>query len=241
MKKEWQKIDMLCKKIKAINYLGGKCIKCGDDNIFHLSFHHLTDKDFTISQIKTSRFSKIKKEIEKCELLCENCHMEKHYNENIENTNEHRRKSKLIYLKYKGEKCEKCGYDKCAASLSFHHRDSKNKLFCIGSLGIRINSIAELKDNIIDELDKCDVLCRNCHIEEHSDIEFFEEFKEEIYNKVENSKYIERQCKISREEIIKMYNSGIKQVDIAKHYNASKSTISGIINKLKNNGDLPKW
>src|ERR1035437_745691 len=106
MKNYWQKINYIAKKIKAINYLGGVCKKCGDDNIHHLCFHHISDKNFEIGDLKGIRWSKIKEEIDKCELLCQNCHAESHYNENTENTNEHRRKSKLIYLKYKGEKCD---------------------------------------------------------------------------------------------------------------------------------------
>ena len=40
------------KKIKAISYLGGKCKKCGDNNIFHLSFHHTGNKDKAIAEGK---------------------------------------------------------------------------------------------------------------------------------------------------------------------------------------------
>lgn len=221
----------IAKKIKGIKLLGGKCKNCGDENIFHLSFHHYSnDKEISISQMKNVRWSIIKEEIKKCELLCENCHAEKHYLEDNYG-DKSRRNSKLIYLQYKGEKCEICGYNKCEASLSFHHRDKENKLFWIGGLNDRITNISELKNHIIKELDKCDVVCRNCHIEKHSDLEFFEKNKIEIYKKVEN--YKETRSKISREDVIKMYNSGIKQVNIAKHFNASKSTISDIIKKME--------
>lgn len=182
--------------------------------------------------MKNIRWSLIEEEIKKCELLCENCHAEKHYLEDNDG-DKSRRDSKLIYLKYKGEKCEICGYNKCEASLTFHHREQENKLFWIGALNQRITNITELKNNIIDELDKCDVLCRNCHHENHSDLIFFEENKEDIYKKVEN--YNEKQIKISRSEIMNMYNSGIKQIDIAKHFNASKGTICDIIKNWKIN------
>lgn len=46
------KILKFAKKIKCINILGGKCKNCGDDNIFHLTFHHLFDKEFEISDVK---------------------------------------------------------------------------------------------------------------------------------------------------------------------------------------------
>ncbi len=231
-KLESTKILTLSKKIKGIKLLGGKCEICGDENIFHLSFHHTDDnKEFSISNKKNSRWSTVEKEIKKCKLLCENCHAEKHYNEDNKG-DKSRRSEKLIYLEYKGNKCEICGYNKCEASLSFHHKNSREKVFNIGSLSQKITNISELKEYIIKELNKCDIVCRNCHIEKHSDLEFFEKNKEKIYKKIEE--YKEKQNKLSREDVINMYNSsGMKQSDIAKHFAASKGTISMIIKEWK--------
>ena len=65
-------------------------------------------------------------------------------------------------VEYKGGKCQKCGYDKCIEALEFHHRDPSQKEFTIsGSYNISWNKIQQ-------ELDKCDILCANCHREEHS-------------------------------------------------------------------------
>ena len=79
-------------KYEYIIKLGGKCSKCGyDKNISALSFHHLRDKDFTLTSRAFSRMPKemIENEIGKCVLLCQNCHHEEHYpelnKENIEN------------------------------------------------------------------------------------------------------------------------------------------------------------
>ena len=72
-------------KIKAVNYLGGKCSRCGYDKCLKaLDFHHKEGKrKKTISQMiyKTHpyRWEVIKKELNKCELLCANCHRELHY------------------------------------------------------------------------------------------------------------------------------------------------------------------
>jgi hypothetical protein len=58
----------------------------------------------------------------------------------------------------KGNKCELCGYNKCKAVLHFHHIDPKTKSFGIGKkAGIR--SIKTL----IQEAEKCQLLCANCH------------------------------------------------------------------------------
>lgn len=71
-------------------------------------------------------------------------------------------KHKLI--EYKGGKCEKCGYDKCEGALQFHHRDPSQKEFTIAQ--INLNKIISMQD-ILDEVDKCDLLCANCHAEIH--------------------------------------------------------------------------
>lgn len=58
-----------------------------------------------------------------------------------------------------GAKCQRCGYDKCEAALEFHHRDPTEK----DPNWSRGWGISKLKA----ELDKCDILCANCHREIH--------------------------------------------------------------------------
>lgn len=68
-------------KIKLVEYKGGKCERCGYDKcIDALEFHHLKpdEKDFTIGG-KSWSFEKLKKESDKCILVCSNCHKEIHY------------------------------------------------------------------------------------------------------------------------------------------------------------------
>lgn len=225
---EWQYIDVWSKKIRAINILGGKCIKCNDENIFHLCFHHREkeEKEEKIQKMKTIRWSKILSEIKKCDLLCENCHQELH-DQNIEGWT---RTNKRIYLEYKRQECEICKYKKNQQSLSFHHKNPNEKSFSMRD--IRIKYISELDDYIKAELDKCEVLCRNCHNEKHVDMEKFENLKDKIYLKVLNFK--ETQPKISRDDVYKMFDSGIKKSDIAEYFNSAKSTITNIIKKRDN-------
>ena len=67
------------RKIKCIQYLGGKCIRCGYClSPRALTFHHRDrdQKEFSISQIKDRRWELIQAELDKCDLLCFNCHME---------------------------------------------------------------------------------------------------------------------------------------------------------------------
>ena len=66
-------------KEKAVIYKGGKCQKCGYDKCIRaLQFHHLLGKDFSISDGGTKSWEIVKTEIDKCELVCANCHAEIH-------------------------------------------------------------------------------------------------------------------------------------------------------------------
>lgn len=68
-------------------------------------------------------------------------------------------------IKYKGGKCEVCGYSKCNRALSFHHINPENKKFAIGGAHSR------RWNEVIKELDKCLLLCANCHMELHDEPE----------------------------------------------------------------------
>ena len=71
------------------------------------------------------------------------------------------RKQKQKAVEYKGGVCEDCGYSKCIAALDFHHLDPSQKDFSIG--GTNYHKLEALKP----ELDKCVLLCANCHRERH--------------------------------------------------------------------------
>lgn len=62
-----------------------KCNRCPENHPACLEFHHVdpTKKEFTISILIGTTYSikKIIKEIEKCEILCANCHRKHHYEE----------------------------------------------------------------------------------------------------------------------------------------------------------------
>ncbi len=72
------------KKLKAIALLGGECRNCGEKDWEVLTFHH-KDKEnklFTLSMNWGSKDWKlVEQELEKCELLCSNCHIKHHRGE----------------------------------------------------------------------------------------------------------------------------------------------------------------
>lgn len=70
-------------------------------------------------------------------------------------------------LEYKGGRCVRCGYDGCQAALEFHHRDPSAKEFSVAQHLKNVGHRYVLTDRVRGELDKCDLLCSNCHREVH--------------------------------------------------------------------------
>lgn len=73
-----------------------------------------------------------------------------------------RRKLREMAVDYGGGQCKICGYNKCARALSFHHRDPEQKDF-----GISAGGLTRSWEKIQNELDKCILVCANCHMEIH--------------------------------------------------------------------------
>jgi hypothetical protein len=75
-------------KLAAVELGGGKCNRCGwSGDIAAYEFHHSdpSEKKFAIGSAANKSWSVIKKEVEKCELLCSNCHRIEHSGERCEN------------------------------------------------------------------------------------------------------------------------------------------------------------
>lgn len=68
-------------KAKGVDYLGGKCCKCGYNKyIGALDFHHVDPrkKDTKFGSSSSWGWERLKKELDGCTLLCANCHREEH-------------------------------------------------------------------------------------------------------------------------------------------------------------------
>lgn len=76
------------------------------------------------------------------------------------NVHKRRLKFKSLCVEYKGGCCELCGYDKYQGALEFHHLDPKEKDFQL--------SKTLSWDKAKTEMDKCIMLCANCHREVHA-------------------------------------------------------------------------
>ncbi len=70
-----------------------------------------------------------------------------------------RRKIKTLAIEYKGGKCQICGYNKYPSVLDLHHITGEKK-FGIGDKGY-----TRSWEKVKAELDKCVLVCANCHRE----------------------------------------------------------------------------
>lgn len=83
------------------------------------------------------------------------------------------RKLKQQMVEYKGGCCQKCGYNRYIGALEFHHINPEEKDFNPSHL-----KKYTMDSRVTEELDKCLLLCSNCHRETHFEIN---EKKKELY------------------------------------------------------------
>lgn len=195
-------------KERAVQYKGGKCLHCGyDRSVWAMDFHHRDPlvKDFRIGY-GTKAWAKIQTELDKCDLLCRNCHFEEHerfplleqpqvfpagsgdlrpcsrchnptppegfytshgreYRECKgcfrKRMNDRHLARRILLVQENGGACKVCGYNRSLNALSFHHRDPATKDFGMGQRPSAPLNLLRI------ECQKCDLLCGNCHAEEH--------------------------------------------------------------------------
>ena len=206
---DYQKLIIVARrqklKIQAIEYKGGACKYCNySKSSIALCFHHIdpSTKSFSVSNGGLEKtWEVLKKELDKCELLCANCHAEEHEkllkldSEKESKYALQRRRLKEKYLDYKGKSCSHCGYNKSIKALAFHHLRDKS---------FEISSSSKSFDKIKAEIDKCIVLCHNCHLEHHG-----EDFN---FKKIKASKKIDEfnhQSKLKKENIKQKINCSV--------------------------------
>lgn len=134
--------------------------KCGESELCCLVFHHRNseEKDFTISDLRTGTFEQALVEIEKCDVLCRNCHSLEHENNKSISTNEVKYKLDAFKAEHP---CKFC-HEARVICLSFHHLDPTTKLFNVSEGNNRAWTAIER------ERDKCIVVCHNCHAKIHA-------------------------------------------------------------------------
>ena len=74
------------------------------------------------------------------------------------------RNRKLELIRLNGSRCGSCGYERNFSALEFHHRNPESKNFPLDLRSLSNRSWAR----ILDEAQKCDLVCSNCHKEIHN-------------------------------------------------------------------------
>lgn len=167
--------------------LRSNCTECGESAAACLEFHHLpgAEKLMDVGEMVAFGYGRkaIREEIEKCDVLCANCHRQEHHdldvvavcNDSLRadvradcaapdtspfSKERYLRAWTTVYKRTVG--CQQCGTSdpRC---LEFHHLDPATKVEGVGKM---INDCYPT-DDVIAEVEKCAVLCANCHRQIH--------------------------------------------------------------------------
>jgi len=84
----------------------------------------------------------------------------------IQAVQKRRKRIRKMAVDYRGGKCQLCGYSRCVEALEFHHLKDAKKDF-----GISDKGYTRSWSKIREELDKCMLLCANCHREVHAGLQ----------------------------------------------------------------------
>lgn len=133
-------------------------------------------------------------------------------------------------LDYKGGKCISCNYNNYQGALEFHHLDPNEKEFHIASL--KHNSF---NNNIKNELDKCILLCANCHREIHGNIIHYDNTTKTIIKNIKQELTWQPSQKISQsinlDEVLLKLKNKISIKEISKDLNITKDYLLLLLNK----------
>ena len=158
-------------KKALVKYMGGKCADCGI--VGHHSiydFHHVAPehKDFTIQSNRHYSFTQLMGELDKCVMLCANCHTKRHldmkleegYHNKLESNTERFKEVRHEKLSHacKGDiKCSKCGYADCEEALIISFQGEDKKFY-------KYNRNPEnWSEEFKEALDNATIVCKNCH------------------------------------------------------------------------------
>ncbi len=149
------KIKKICRKFKLNKQVFVNRKKFNKDEVLNY-YNKVKSLKLTARYFNTSRDT-IRKHIDDNDIIKK----KEKKKTNSQAVMDWRKRKKKELVQYKGGKCEICGYNKSINVLQFHHINPEEKDFTIGS---KSYSLEKLKR----EVDKCILLCANCHIEIHS-------------------------------------------------------------------------
>lgn len=99
--------------------------------------------------------------LSEAEAVCQNCYRKRYHTDRRRYSNEQKALLREIAGIKRGRGCSSCDEDD-PACLDFHHKDGEEKSF---SIYCAVKMVR--RDEIMLEVDKCDVQCANCHCKIH--------------------------------------------------------------------------
>jgi hypothetical protein len=143
--------------------VGHPCIDCGEDNAAVLSFDHMRGRK--VANVSTMvqegwRWSRVEREIAKCEVRCANCHAKRTSRQQAWGSNriERRRRLRDRINRYKRRRgCRDCG-ERDPDKLAFDHVRGHKSDWIFRMIG-REQSWRVIRR----EIAKCEVRCHSCH------------------------------------------------------------------------------
>jgi hypothetical protein len=151
------------------------CELCGEEAAPCLDLHHTGTKEIGVSQMVNHGYSRerIRSEIADCMVLCANCHRKGHARREAgidlppeadsptDSTRPGRpQRARVTRYKRDSDGCRRCDEDD-PSCLDFHHPDEKEA--SVGRMVANRRPIPE----ILAEIERCELLCANCHRREH--------------------------------------------------------------------------
>ena len=135
-----------------------KCKDCGEDK---------DEKLFRVHRRKTKRGITKEYQYKTCKPCLVKQHREWVTPEKLkryaESSKRKRRSRKIWAIDYKGGVCKHCNTVVHEAAFDFHHLNPKEKDMDVGLM------LTRSEEDIVKELDKCILLCANCHRIHHYD------------------------------------------------------------------------
>ena len=130
---------------------------------------------------------------------------------------------KIRCIREAGKFCKSCGVniEESPWLAAFHHRDPDTKEFEISRMFTR-SSFSEL----IDEIEKCDLLCHNCHSSEHINMNSYIKLIKTAREKSNTiHEYTTGRKNIDKSKLINLYKEGMSDVKISKRLGITRSAV----------------
>lgn len=159
--KLWEQYNRIIKDNGAIVLFGNEPFssKLRVSNINHFKYDWIWQKTKPSGHLNAKK-QPLRKYETKNQYKLEWCHKHREERQAYKTMYGRKRKEKLILLK--GGKCQKCGVEyngENSAIFDFHHIDKSSKKFILNTKTL----ICYSWEKIVNEAEKCELLCSNCH------------------------------------------------------------------------------